>query len=240
MSLLITQAITLQTFFTLILRWNIRRTTSKLTILGIWGFTGLVVGIPYAATRTQRYYGATGYCQSLFKRNPEKETYLLIGCWILPTHKTAQLMSQYLYMWSTAITMVILYGVMFLIMHGYVTVDDGIQWYKGKQRVAMDLSIDEEEVDRESKKVAKKLLLCVSGTLRVLIFMSLTEIQQLPGGLCGLRRTIIRNPVDVFSGRQRLISSYPVFQYPVCPYRFLQPHPVLHHPPCPFERYTNS
>jgi hypothetical protein len=31
---LITQAITLQTLFTLILRWNVRRTTSKPTILG--------------------------------------------------------------------------------------------------------------------------------------------------------------------------------------------------------------
>lgn len=85
-------------------------------------------------------------------------------------------MSQYLYMWSTAIIMVILYGVMFLIMHGYVIVDDGIHWYKGKQRVAMDLSIDEGKVDMESKKVAKKLLLCVSGTLHVLVFVLLTEI----------------------------------------------------------------
>ncbi|KIK02188.1 hypothetical protein K443DRAFT_538876 [Laccaria amethystina LaAM-08-1] len=136
-------AITLQTFFTLILRWNIRRTTSKFTILGIWAFTGLVIGISYAATRTQQYYGPTNY-----------------WCFILRSHKTAQLMSQYLYMWSTAIMMIILYGVMFLILHGYVIVDDGIHWYKGKQRVAMDLSIDEntEKIDRESKKVAKKLL----------------------------------------------------------------------------------
>lgn len=114
-------AIALQTFFTLILRWNIRRTASKLTILGIWAFTGLVIGIPYAATRTQRYYGPTGY-----------------WCWILSTHKTAQLMSQYLYMWSTAIIMIIIYGVMFLIMHNGM--------------------IDDEEVDKESKKVARKLL----------------------------------------------------------------------------------
>ncbi|EDR07123.1 uncharacterized protein LACBIDRAFT_298950 [Laccaria bicolor S238N-H82] len=113
-------AITLQTFFTLILRWNIRRTASKLTILGIWAFTGLVIGIPYAATRTQRYYGPTGY-----------------WCWILSTHKTAQLMSQYLYMWSTAILMVILYGIMFLIMHN---------------------GMIDEEVDKESKKVARRLL----------------------------------------------------------------------------------
>ena len=112
--------------------------------------------------------------------------------------------------------MVILYGVMF-----FVIMRDGM--------------IDDEE---ESKKVAKILLLCVLRTSCV--SASLTEIQQLPGGLRRLRRTIIRNPVDVFPGRPCLISSYPVFQYPVCPYRFLQPYPVLHHPPCPFERYTTG
>jgi hypothetical protein len=64
-------------------------------------------------------------------------------------------------MWSTAIIVVVLCGVMFLIMHGYVIVDDGIHWYKGEQRVVMDLSIDEntQKVDR-----GRKLLLCVSRT----------------------------------------------------------------------------
>jgi hypothetical protein len=59
-------------------------------------------------------------------------------------------------MWSTAIIVVVLCGVMFLIMHGYVIVDDGIHWYKGKQRVVMDLSIDEntEKVDQESGEEA--------------------------------------------------------------------------------------
>ena len=137
--------------------------------------------------------------------------------------------------------MVILYGAMFLIMYGYVIVDDGIHWYKGNQRVAMDLeSIDEtmEEVDRESKKVAKKLLLCVLRTSRVSI--SLTEVQQLSSGLCRLRRTFICQQMDVFPGTQHLIRSYPVLQYPVWPFGFLQPYPVLHHPPCPLKRSTNS
>jgi len=43
--------------------------------------------------------------------------------------------------------MVILYGVMFL----YVIVDDGIHWYKGKQRVAMDLSNDENTARKSNR-----------------------------------------------------------------------------------------
>ena len=71
-SLLIMQAIMLQTFFTLILRWKIRRT--KFTILGIWICTGLVIGIPYAATHPRPYYGPQQVIVSPFSKEiPKKE-----------------------------------------------------------------------------------------------------------------------------------------------------------------------
>jgi len=52
------------TFCVLILHWRGPEYISKLVVLMIWGFTALVIAIPYRLHRNERYYGEAGYCKS--------------------------------------------------------------------------------------------------------------------------------------------------------------------------------
>lgn len=59
------QAIAVHTFCVLVLRWKGPDYVSKLVVLTIWGFTALVIAIPYSVHRNERrYYGEAGYCKS--------------------------------------------------------------------------------------------------------------------------------------------------------------------------------
>ena len=58
------QAIAVHTFCVLVFRWSAPEYISKLVVLLIWGFTALVVAIPYRFHRHERYYGEAGYCKS--------------------------------------------------------------------------------------------------------------------------------------------------------------------------------
>ena len=58
------QAIAVHTFSVLVLRWRGPEYISKLAVLMIWGFTALVVAIPYSFHKNERYYGEAGYCKS--------------------------------------------------------------------------------------------------------------------------------------------------------------------------------
>ncbi|KAJ2935161.1 hypothetical protein H1R20_g1907, partial [Candolleomyces eurysporus] len=67
----------------------------KCVIAFIWVFIGLVVGIPNAVRRNEpTYYGNTGY-----------------WCWI-KTGLATQLLSEYVWVWASAVIMAILYGTM--------------------------------------------------------------------------------------------------------------------------------
>jgi hypothetical protein len=58
------QAIAVHTFCVLVLRWRAPKYISKLVVLSIWGFTALVVGVPYSFHRNEWFYGEAGYCKS--------------------------------------------------------------------------------------------------------------------------------------------------------------------------------
>jgi hypothetical protein len=158
------QAIALHTFAILILRWRTPQNLSKFIVLGIWVFTALVVGIPNAVFRHDVYYGA------------DPGSY---WCWIVNHYKAEQVVSEYLWVWSTAVALIILYGIMFLVIRGYVIIDeDGVHWHTNV-RVHLDLSGGDTEEDRENKKIAKMMLLLVLfHSSHYALLTSNTAIQQ--------------------------------------------------------------
>lgn len=140
---LTTMAIALHTFAILILRWRTPQNFSRFVVLGIWIFTALVVGIPNAVFRHDVYYGA------------DPGSY---WCWIVNKYKAEQIVSEYLWVWSTAVALIILYGFMFLVIQGYVIIDDdGLHWH-GKARAHLDLSGGDTEEERDNKKIARMML----------------------------------------------------------------------------------
>jgi hypothetical protein len=61
-------------------------------------------------------------------------------------------------MWVSAFIMTILYGMMFLVMRGFLIVGNGIRWAKRQHRVKPDLSGGDEE-ERVARAMANLLLL---------------------------------------------------------------------------------
>ena len=119
---------------------------SKFVILGIWVFTALVVGIPNAVFRHDVYYGA------------DAGSY---WCWIVNKYKAEQIVSEYLWVWSTMVSLILLYGFMFLVIRGYVIIDDdGVHWHT-KVRTHLDLTGGDTEEERDNKKIARMMLLSV-------------------------------------------------------------------------------
>jgi hypothetical protein len=80
------------------------------------------------------------------------------GCWI-KEDKLAQLLTEYVWMWVSALVMAILYGIMFLVMRGFLIVDNGVRWAKRRHRVRPDLSGGDDEEERAARAMANLLLL---------------------------------------------------------------------------------
>ncbi|KAJ2922566.1 hypothetical protein H1R20_g14517, partial [Candolleomyces eurysporus] len=135
--------IALHTFGVLVLRWKVPRHASKIGVAFIWFFIALVVGIPNAVHRNDVYYGKTGY-----------------WCWIKTDFKAAQILSEYLWVWASAFIMAILYGIMFLVMRGFLIIGNGkgVRWAKKQSRVKLDLSAGDDEEERAARAMANLLL----------------------------------------------------------------------------------
>ncbi|KAJ2919918.1 hypothetical protein MD484_g441, partial [Candolleomyces efflorescens] len=134
--------IALHTFGVLVLRWKVHRHASKVGVALIWVFIGIVVGIPNAVHRNDVYYGDTQY-----------------WCWIKTEFKAAQILSEYLWVWSSAIIMTVLYGIMFLFMRGFLVIGGGkgLRW-KRESRVRLDLEGGDDEEERAARAMANLLL----------------------------------------------------------------------------------
>ncbi|KAJ3542550.1 hypothetical protein NMY22_g3467 [Coprinellus aureogranulatus] len=142
----------LHTFSVLILGWRLHRHTSKIGIFAVWAFTALVVGIPYAVNRNQVYYGFDG---------PRD-----YWCWIVEDFKVARIMSEYVWVWSSAFIMAILYGIMYLVLSGFIAIDDEGRWHwVGWAGVKLDLATGDEAVQVE-RAMAKNLIVYVVPTSR--------------------------------------------------------------------------
>jgi len=80
------------------------------------------------------------------------------GCWIIKELKTEQLLYGYVGKWVSALLMSILYIIMFIVMRGWLIVDNGVYWYKNyKPRYGVGQPEIQEENDSHS--MAKLLLL---------------------------------------------------------------------------------
>jgi hypothetical protein len=147
-----------------VLRWKVHPHASKVGVVLIYIFIGIVVGIPNAVHRNDVYYGDTQYCE--FSLDPLSTLSLALltlmptGCWIKPQYKAAQILSEYLWVWSSAIIMSILYGIMFLFMRGFLVIGNGkgLRW-KRASRVKLDLSGGDDEEERAARAMANLLLL---------------------------------------------------------------------------------
>ena len=82
----------------------------------------------------------------------------LLGCWILPQFKAEQIVTEYLWVWLAGLFMIILYGIMFAIIHRWFNIAHGIHWNNQPVRDALDIESDD---DKKIKAVANSMLLLV-------------------------------------------------------------------------------
>lgn len=69
---------------------------------------------------------------------------------------------EYLWLWSAAGIMLIIYGVIALVMRGIILLDDGLHIvlpWKGKNRIKNDLTAADDDEERQSKMIANLMLL---------------------------------------------------------------------------------
>jgi hypothetical protein len=53
------------------------------------------------------------------------------GCWVLKGHRTNQLLTEYVWQWTSVVLMFILYIIMSLVLVGWLSVEKGVwQWNK--------------------------------------------------------------------------------------------------------------
>jgi len=94
----------------------------------------MVIGVPIIIHRKDEYYGPSRYCMSSFSLIFICNTdFFLLGCWITnaDTYIVESLISQYLWMWISQGAMVIFYTIMYLVMRGWLVVNDrSIHWNK--------------------------------------------------------------------------------------------------------------
>jgi len=155
------QAIAAHTFCVLVLRWRGPEYISKVVVLMIWGFTALVVGVPYHFHRNERYYGEAGYCKSLYFSFCSLLSYQfdVQGCFVRQGFVTEQLVTEYLWVWGAAFLMAILYFTMFVVMRGWFIVDNGVYWYKTYRRMYGNVQpVEETQDEKDSKAIANLML----------------------------------------------------------------------------------
>ncbi|TEB06389.1 hypothetical protein FA13DRAFT_1749937 [Coprinellus micaceus] len=163
----------LHTFSVLILGWRLHRHASKIGVLVVWVFTALVVGIPNAVHRNKVYYGF------------DSGDY---WCWITDDFKAARIMSEYVWVWSAAFIMAILYGIMIE--------DDGWHW-GGRSRVRPDLTTEDDDVEIE-RNMAKNLIFY--PVVYIICFPnSLSRWLQFSGTSVPFQFTLFANSLFAFS-----------------------------------------
>lgn len=48
------------------------------------------------------------------------------GCWILPNWRVEQIVTEYLWVWFSALSMLVLYTLMFCVMKGWISIGRGL------------------------------------------------------------------------------------------------------------------
>ncbi|KAJ2922562.1 hypothetical protein H1R20_g14516, partial [Candolleomyces eurysporus] len=183
--------IALHTFSVLILRWKVRRHAPEAGVAFIWIFIVLVVGIPNAVHRNERYYGDTDY-----------------WCWITREFQAAQLLTEYVWMWVSAFIMAILYGIMFLVMRGFLIVGNGVRWAKRQDRVKLDLSGGDDEEERAARAMANLLLFYPAVYIICVFPISLARWLRFGGSKPPFQFTLFASALFSFSGLFNVILYF--------------------------------
>lgn len=76
-------------------------------------------------------------------------------------------------MWLAAFIMLVIYGIIALVMRGYIVFEGGVRWQRsGRGRVKVDLGAVEDDDEKESKAVANLMLLWVLLLRSLITFIS--------------------------------------------------------------------
>ncbi|PBK68884.1 hypothetical protein ARMSODRAFT_1019459 [Armillaria solidipes] len=134
-------ALAIHTFNVLIVRWRAPPWLSIVIVSLIWIFIALNVGLSYA-THPGNYYGNTGY-----------------WCWIRDEYGAERIALEYLWLWIALAVMVTMYGLIALVMRGFIVVDEGVHFMIQGNRVRQDLTAADDEDERQSKAVANLMLI---------------------------------------------------------------------------------
>ncbi|KAF9531285.1 hypothetical protein CPB83DRAFT_132739 [Crepidotus variabilis] len=135
--------IAVHTFTVLVLRRMPPKQASKIAVIWIWIFAAIIITIPHAIHKNETYYGPT-----------------VFWCWILPKWKTEQIVTEYLWVWLAALSMLILYTIMYCVMKGWINIGKSL----GAPLVVLDTvesggpSVDDLEEEKRVKAIAKLLL----------------------------------------------------------------------------------
>ncbi|TFK21879.1 hypothetical protein FA15DRAFT_672092 [Coprinopsis marcescibilis] len=185
-------AIAVQTFSVLILRWRAPRRISKLLVLGVWIFTALVVSIPYAVHRNKPYYGITGY-----------------WCWIYSQRRTEQIVSEYLWVWTAAILMAVLYGFMFFVIRGFVVIEKGrVSWVSSRDRIKQELDEAESEEEEENRYLANLLLFYPAVYIFCMFPNTIARWMSFSGHTIPYQVTLFASALFAFSGMFNVILFF--------------------------------
>ncbi|KAF9270130.1 hypothetical protein L218DRAFT_952323 [Marasmius fiardii PR-910] len=106
-------AIAVHTFLVLILRVQSRPHIGLLVLTLIWLFIALVVGIPLAVHRNERYYGSTVY-----------------WCWITEPFPEERIALEYLWMWVAAFVNLTCYVAIAFVLKGIMIIEEGRIYFR--------------------------------------------------------------------------------------------------------------
>ncbi|KAF9050156.1 hypothetical protein BJ165DRAFT_1525431 [Panaeolus papilionaceus] len=129
----------IHTFVVLVLRWRVSRLASALMVFMIWACVGIIIGVPNIVHRNEMYYGRAGY-----------------WCWIQEDFPTERIVAEYLWVWISGFSMILLYGAMFLVVRKWFIIDNGIHWHKSYNA---PVKVPERGTEEDRKtKIANSLL----------------------------------------------------------------------------------
>jgi hypothetical protein len=135
---LTSSAIAFHTFSILVLRRKGPAQLPKYIVVGIWTLVALIIGSGNAAHRNEVYYGPTQF-----------------WCWITDKFKAEQIVTEYLWVWISGCSMIILYGIMFAVIRRWFNSTKGTHWYNQPYKGASDVESDD---DKKIRAVANSML----------------------------------------------------------------------------------
>lgn len=137
---LTSSAIAFHTFCVLVLHWKEPPQLPKYVIVGIWTLTALILGSANAVHRNEVYYGPTQF-----------------WCWITDEFKAEQIVTEYLWVWISGFSMIILYSIMFAVIHRWMNIAQGIHWYNQPHKGSLDVESDDDK-KLEIRAIANSML----------------------------------------------------------------------------------